>query len=157
MEHFAFPGNIDFASDEQGTFSCIIHERLLCLFIVSETNVNNRWITINFPCKWHTSTTSGSKSSPRKIFHQIPQGRERRLQIQCEQWRRRRQQETKEQREHRLAQQRQHRQQETEEQETGIWEALWSFYTVENPNLLVCRFSAWMYRSKSAKFQQPEV
>ena len=39
MEHFAFPGNIDFATDEQGTFSCIIHERLLHLFIVSETNV----------------------------------------------------------------------------------------------------------------------
>ena len=30
MEHFAFPGNIDFASDDQGAFSCIIHERLLC-------------------------------------------------------------------------------------------------------------------------------
>ena len=74
MEHFAFPGNIDFATDEQGTFSCIIHERLLRLFIVSETNVYNRWITINFPCKWHTSTTSGSKSSPRKIFHRNSPG-----------------------------------------------------------------------------------
>ena len=87
----------------------------------------------------------------------LPRSENADLKIQCEQWRRRRQQETKEQREHRLAQQRQHRQQETEEQETGIWEALWSFYTVENPNLLVCRFSPWMYRSKSAKFQQPEV
>ena len=37
MEHFAFPGNIDFAADDQGSFSCIIHERLLCLFIVCET------------------------------------------------------------------------------------------------------------------------
>ena len=37
MEHFAFPGNIDFAADDQGAFSCIIHERLLCLFIVCET------------------------------------------------------------------------------------------------------------------------
>ena len=37
MEHFAFPGNIDFASDDQGAFSCIIHERLLCLLIVCET------------------------------------------------------------------------------------------------------------------------
>ena len=36
-EHFAFPGNIDFAADDQGAFSCIIHERLLCLFIVCET------------------------------------------------------------------------------------------------------------------------
>ena len=30
MEHFAFPGNIDFAADDQGVFSCIIHERMLC-------------------------------------------------------------------------------------------------------------------------------
>ena len=42
MEHFVFPGNIDFATDEQGTFSCIIHERLLCLFIIYETSVYNR-------------------------------------------------------------------------------------------------------------------
>ena len=26
MKHFAFPGNIDFATDDQGTFSSIIHE-----------------------------------------------------------------------------------------------------------------------------------
>ena len=25
-EHFAFPGNIDFATDDQGTFSSIFHE-----------------------------------------------------------------------------------------------------------------------------------
>ena len=38
MEHFAFPGNIDFASDDQSALaSCIIHERLLYLFIVCET------------------------------------------------------------------------------------------------------------------------
>ena len=36
MEHFAFPGNIDFAADDQGA-SCIFHERLLCLLIVCET------------------------------------------------------------------------------------------------------------------------
>ena len=30
MEHFTFPGNIDFAADDQGAFSCIIRERLLC-------------------------------------------------------------------------------------------------------------------------------
>ena len=33
MGHFGFPGN----TDDQGAFSCIIHERLLCLFIVCET------------------------------------------------------------------------------------------------------------------------
>ena len=34
-------------------------------------NVYHRWITNNFPCKWHrtASTASGCKSSPRKIFH----------------------------------------------------------------------------------------
>jgi len=37
MEHSAFPGNIDFAADDQGAFSCFIHEWLMCLFIVSET------------------------------------------------------------------------------------------------------------------------
>ena len=37
MEHFAFLGNINFATDDQGAFSCIIHEMLLCLFIVCET------------------------------------------------------------------------------------------------------------------------
>ena len=30
MEHFAFPGNIDFTADDQ-RISCIIHERLTCL------------------------------------------------------------------------------------------------------------------------------
>ena len=37
MDHFAFPGNIDFAADDQGAFSRIIFKRLLCLFIVCET------------------------------------------------------------------------------------------------------------------------
>ena len=30
MEHFAFPGNIDFVADDQGAFSCIIYERVSC-------------------------------------------------------------------------------------------------------------------------------
>ena len=37
MAHFAFPGNIDFAADSQGAFSCFIHEKLMYLFIVCET------------------------------------------------------------------------------------------------------------------------
>ena len=37
MEHFAFPGNIGFAAYNQGAFSCFIHEKLMCLFIVCET------------------------------------------------------------------------------------------------------------------------
>ena len=37
MEHFAFPGNKDFAADSQGAFSCFIHEKLMYLLIVCET------------------------------------------------------------------------------------------------------------------------
>ena len=37
MEYFALPGNVDFAINDQGSFSYIIRERLLCLFIVCET------------------------------------------------------------------------------------------------------------------------
>ena len=37
-------------------------------------NVYHRWITNNFPCKWHTNTTNGSKSSSRKIFHRNSSG-----------------------------------------------------------------------------------
>ena len=71
MEHFAFPGNEGFAADDQGAFSCIIHDMLLCLFIVCETMfaiVESRT----------RSTASACKSSPRKIFH-WNSSRERRL------------------------------------------------------------------------------
>ena len=51
-----------------------------------------------------------------RFTNETPEERERRLEIQREQWRRRRQQETAEQREHRLAQRRQRHPQETEEQ-----------------------------------------
>ena len=37
MEHFAFLGYKDFAADDQGAFSCFIHEILMCLFIVCGT------------------------------------------------------------------------------------------------------------------------
>ena len=53
-----------------------------------------------------------------RFTNETPEERERRLEIQREQRRRTRQQETAEQREHRLAQRRQRRPQETEEQET---------------------------------------
>ena len=71
MEHFAFPGNINFAAQDQSAFSFIIHEMLLCLFIVCETMfaiVESRT----------RSTASACKSSPRKIFHWNSSG-ERRL------------------------------------------------------------------------------
>ena len=116
IEHFAFPGNIDFAADDQGAFACILHERLLCLFIGCEkmfTIGESRTIS-------HANGTQAQQVAPNprlgRFSPETPLERERRLQIQREQRRRRRQQETAEQREHRLAQRRQRRQQETEEQ-----------------------------------------
>ena len=115
-EHFAFPGNIDFAADDQGAFSCIIHERLLCLFIVCETMFTigeSRTIS-------SANYTQAQQVAPNprrgRFSTETPLERERRLEIQREQRRRRRQQESADQREHRLAQRRQRRQQETEEQ-----------------------------------------
>ena len=77
MEHFAFPGNIDFAADGQGAFSCITHERLLCLFIVCETmftigesrarHMYNEWLQIlaeeDFPPKLPWSENADLKFS----------------------------------------------------------------------------------------------
>ena len=86
----------------------------------------DRWITSNFPYKWHTAAAQQVAAIPRQVRFstEIPLERERRLEIQREQRRRRRQQEIAERREHRLAQRRQRRQQETEEQGnrwTGDW------------------------------------
>ena len=41
------------------------------VYVSMWNNVYHRWITNNFPCKWHrtASTASSCKSSPRKIFH----------------------------------------------------------------------------------------
>ena len=52
MEHFASPGNID----------CRWRPHV---FIHLWNNVYNRWITSNFPCRWHRTTiaTSGRKFS----------------------------------------------------------------------------------------------
>ena len=69
---------------------------------------------------FHTNDTQAQQVAPNphpgRFSVETPLERERLLQIQCEQRRRRRQQETAEQREHRLPQRRQCRQQETEEQ-----------------------------------------
>ena len=104
IEHFAFPGNIDFAADDQVCES---------KFTVGESR------TIS-----HANDTQAQQVAPNprpgRFSPETPLERERRLQIQREQRRRRRQQETAEQKEHRLAQRRQRRQQETEEQEIGI-------------------------------------
>ena len=116
MEHFAFPGNIDFVADDQGAFSCIIHERMLCLFIVCKTMFTigeSRTIS-------HANDTQAQQVAPNprrgRFSTETPLERERRLKIQREQRGRGRQQETAKHRERRLARRRQRRQQETEEQ-----------------------------------------
>ena len=82
---------------------------------------------------------------PGRFSTETPLERERRLQIQREQRSGRRQQETAEQKEHRLAQRRQRRQQETEEQEIGIRGIMFVHCRKPNP--------ADICRSNSAKFQ----
>ena len=112
MEHFALPGNIDFAADDQRRI-------LMCLFIVCEKFTIGESRTIS-----HANDTQAQQVTPNprpgRFSTETPLERERRLQIQREQRRRRRQQETAEQKEHRLAQRRQRRQQETGAQEIGI-------------------------------------
>ena len=76
MEHFAFPGNMDFVADDQGAFSCIMYNSrnaVVYLFIVYETMFAIRESRT-------TSTASACKSSPRKIFH-WNSSRERRVKI----------------------------------------------------------------------------
>ena len=78
-------------------------------------SVYDRWITSNFPFKWHTAAAQQVAAVPRRVRFstEIPLERECRLEIQREQRRRRRQQEIAEQREHHLALRKQRRQQAT--------------------------------------------
>ena len=100
---FAFPGNTDFAADDQGAFSRIIFERLLCLFIVCETMFTiGESRTISYANDTQRQQMA-SNPRPGRFSTETPLEQERRLQIQREQRGRRRQQETAEQREHRLA------------------------------------------------------
>ena len=105
MEHFAFPGNVDFAADDQ-RISCVIHE--MVVFIHLWNNVYNRWITSNFPFRWHrtTNTTSGWKSS---IFNRNYSG-ESRLKFIASEKDDDNKKPCSKQNEHRLAQRRQRRQ-----------------------------------------------
>ena len=87
MEHFAFPGNIDFAADDQRRI-------LMCLFIVCETKFTigeSRTIS-------HANDTQAQQVAPNpcpgRFSTETLLEREHRLQIQREQRRRRRQQET---------------------------------------------------------------
>ena len=84
MDHFAFPGNIDFAADDQGAFSRIIFERLcLCVYSSSVkqclpsvnheqfpmqlTHKHNKWLQIlaqeDFPPKLLWSKNADFKFS----------------------------------------------------------------------------------------------
>ena len=78
MEHFAFPGNIDFAADDQRRI-------LMCLFIVCETKFTigeSRTIS-------HANDTQLQQVAPNprpaRFSTETPMERERRLQIQREQ------------------------------------------------------------------------
>ena len=99
-----------------GALSCLFIEGWACLFIEhTVTNLYYWWNTTKLWCKWTTGGRTRDKTdSPREIKQ-----RERRLQIQHEQ-------ETTEQRQHRLAQQRQRRQEETgaDEPPIGISQAV---------------------------------
>ena len=70
MEHFAFPGNKDFAADSQGAFSCLFMKS----WCVYSSSVKQCLRSVNheqFPIQMthNSSTTSGCNSSPSKIFH----------------------------------------------------------------------------------------
>ena len=123
--------------------SCIIHEMLLCLFIVCETMFTiGESRTISHANDRQTQQVAPDPC-PGRFSAETPLEREHRLQIQREHRRRRRQQETAEERKSLSTAKATPttRDRETDVQETGISKALWSFYTVENPNLLVFRFN----------------
>ena len=91
MEHFAFPGNTDCAADDQGAFSCIIHERLLCVLIVCETmftisesrtishpndtELQAQQVTAN-PRRGRFSTETPLENTPMKIHRRVDRRRQ---------------------------------------------------------------------------------
>ena len=136
-EHFAFPGNIDFLPPMTKAHFVVFIHRLW-------NNVYHRWIRNNFPCKWHKQNKClqilVQEDFPPKLLwrenadfkfsvnneedaNEKPRSREN---ITASLSTARATPTT--------------RDRGTEEQGTGISEALWSFYTVENPHLSVCRF-----------------
>ena len=61
MEHFVFPGNIDFAADDQRI--AMYYSWKADAFIHLWNNVYNRWITSNFPeaaTKYYNYTAKGA-------------------------------------------------------------------------------------------------
>ena len=104
MEHFAFPGNIDFAADDQRIF---MYSWKAHVFIHPWNNVYNQWITSNpIQMTQNNKQTSGWKSS---IFNQNSSG-ERRLKFIASGEDDDNKKPRAKHREHRLAQRRQRRQ-----------------------------------------------
>ena len=120
MEHFAFPGNINFAADDQCIF--MYYSWKAHVFIHLWNNVYNRWITSSFPFRWHrtTSTTSGWKSS---IFNRNSLGK-RRLKFITSGEDDDNTKPRAKHREHRLAQQRQRRQHSDHKHVQRQWQIL---------------------------------
>jgi len=99
MEHFLFPGNIDFAANDQVALSCFIHEGLMCLFIVYETmfTIGESRANSHANDTEHQAQQVAANFRWGRFSTEPPQERERRIEIQHQQRRRRRQQETAEQ------------------------------------------------------------
>ena len=88
MEHFAFPGNIDFAADDQGAFFCVY-----------SSSVNESLPSVNheqFPMQMSDRHNKWLQILAQEDFQRNSSERERRLQ---KQRRRSREQETEESRE----------------------------------------------------------
>ena len=128
MEHFAFPGNIDFAADDQG-FDVFIHRLWNKVYVESRTishanetqaqQVQNL-AQEHFPPKllWNENAEfKFSVNNEGEDVNKKPRSRENIAQHSEGNAT------NKRQRNRRLES-----------------EALWSFYTVENPDFLVCRF-----------------
>ena len=98
IEHFAFPGNIDFAADDPGAIRCVYSSSVN----QSLPSVNHEQFPMQMTHKHNKWLHRAPNPRPGRFSTETPLERERRLQIQREQRRRRRQQETAEQKEHRF-------------------------------------------------------
>ena len=146
--HFAFPGNIDFAADDRGTFMYYSWNAVVFIHRLWN-NVYHRWITNNFPCKWQTSATSGSKSSPRKIFHRNSSGP--RTPTSNSVWTTKEKTSTRNRRAERTAK----AMPTTRDRGTGDWNirGIMIVLHCRKPTFISLPVSPPMYGSKSAKFQ----
>ena len=138
MEHFAFPGNIDFAADDQGAFWCVysssVNQSLPSVnheqFPMQMTHKHNKWFQIlaqeDFPPKLLCSENANFKFSVNNEGEDVNKKPRSKRSIAFWSFLAKRNEgnaDKKRQRNRRLES-----------------EALWSFYTVENPDFLVCRF-----------------